>query len=102
MSHRGDESSYEDVDFDSEGIYRQDLTQLERDVSEEVPYHAYTTQTVARQPSVLISNKDIMEQLYHIGDALNSFEERLGTVQLWRRRYSHHRRNHHRPGKELM
>ncbi|KAL8096275.1 hypothetical protein AgCh_037292 [Apium graveolens] len=41
----------------------------------------HPTPNVDGQPPVLISNADLLEQLYRMGDALNGFDSRLSTVE---------------------
>lgn len=35
----------------------------------------------SRLPLILINNADVMEQLYHMGDALNRSRERLSSIK---------------------
>ncbi|XP_074374423.1 uncharacterized protein LOC141714827 [Apium graveolens] len=55
------------------------------------------------QPPVLISNADLLEQLYRMGDALNGFDSRLSTVERRKARRGLRRsRATHAPGKAPM
>ncbi|KAK1352793.1 hypothetical protein POM88_052631 [Heracleum sosnowskyi] len=70
-------------------------------VPHSVPNPSYGTPIVGGRPPVLISNSDLMEQLYRMGDALNGFEARLDTVERseGRGRVRRQPHNHHRTGR---
>ncbi|KAL8091100.1 hypothetical protein AgCh_040271 [Apium graveolens] len=76
MSQYHDESSY-DGERSEEGS--------DRDYDQHEPYVPTAmnrpTPNNGGQPPVLISNTDLMEQLYRMGDALNGFDSRLSTVE---------------------
>ena len=100
MSHNRDGSSYKDAVYDSDESAGQGRARHEVYIPQPVQNPTLNTPIVSGQPPVLISNTDLMQQLYHMRDAMNSFESRLGTVERESaRRYHHHPRHHHRPGK---
>lgn len=80
MSHHHDGGPYEDVDYDSEASDEQGYAQHEAYVPEEVPNPTYTTPTVGRKQPALISNRDLMEQMYHMRNALKQGWELLNVL----------------------
>ncbi|XP_074352368.1 uncharacterized protein LOC141691537 [Apium graveolens] len=61
------------------------------------------TPDVGGQPPMLISNADLLEQLYRMGDALNGFDSRMSTVERRKtRRGLRHNRGAHASGKAPM
>ena len=93
MSYNCDGSSYDGSDSRSEGEGAGRYTRHEPYVPRNMadPPRA---PDVGGTPPVLISNADILEQLYRMGDTLNSFNSRLNTVERRRtrrgRRFPHH------------
>ncbi|KAK1404812.1 hypothetical protein POM88_004417 [Heracleum sosnowskyi] len=74
MSHNRNERPNDDVDSgSSEGHER---AHHEAYIPRHVPNSAYGTPIIGGRSPVLISNSDLMEQLYRMGDALNSYEAR--------------------------
>ncbi|KAK1357883.1 hypothetical protein POM88_051139 [Heracleum sosnowskyi] len=99
MSHNRNERPMDEVGSDDSE--ESNDARHEEYVPQSVPNPAYGTSIVGGQPLVLISNSDLMEQLYRMGDALNGFEARLDMVERSevRGRVRRQPHNHHRTGR---
>lgn len=94
MSHNRDDSLYDDGSYFSEGFERE-----EPYVPDVAPN---PTHMVGGRTPVQISNSDLMDKLYHMGNNLKEFDTRLKTIRSKRSRNFPYRRGDRQVGNELV